>query len=782
MKPNTLLIGGQRFAATVVAAVVLQVLVLVSNAAPITDQAISPKTAGRLSMLRLPTNVPPEMAVWGWRESEFAPHGYESHIEMMARHSGVSVLTTTIRAPNELVTDEAVRAQIRNAAEYAARFGIKIAMDLDVRLARETFRAAYPDELQEMLRLREVPLKGSGEVTLSIPSTDLSDHYTFNATHYIPLTGRVVRIYTYGRTSRWVKPETLRDITSKCHVLSANEKGVSVSIPCDEKMAGKCACVMVAFAHLTPDVFAPHLLSFQRQILKSYRHVPLAGACKDEWGFPPCFDGNPAHNDYWYSRYMAQAYAKQTGGHDLIRDCLLMTYGETGREADRLAAINHFNELCRERNGAIETDFYNAVKSVWGADAVVATHPTWWPYPDSREFKKNGLDWWIVRRDWAQTDEITPYCVRTALAKKWGSPLWYNMYYSTKVADYQAEMWADALTGGRINFHPLWPTGREMIVNQERYRALLRGGLMRGDCRVRLLNFITRSPLDCPVAVIFGQPSAMNWAGRAYDDVGMKLSDKLWQAGYPADLIPTTEIWSGAVKVSRNGYVQCGPQRYRCVVLYHPDLDQTVTAEFLRRAAKGKTTLYRIGDWSHDFDGKRFDDKKSLPRSMLELADAKAAVDAITKQLEAASVAPQPRANRTLNFPGCHSVAPPTEGESRLIDGTHIIVSGVNSASGDPIQRTFSVNDHNVSVDAIGLVAVRLDKRGRLEALAAGGLKTLSTGKFKIDLPDRVDLALWHDNQGRFRGVLQGWAGVVPTSLQKLTKDWLRLSVPVPVE
>ncbi len=263
-----------------------------------------------------------------------------------------------------------------------------------------------------------------------------------------------------------------------------------------------------------------------------------------------------------------------------------MTHGEVGREGERRAAINQFNELCRQRNGAIEQDFYAAVKSVWGATAVVATHPTWWPYPDRREFKKNGLDWWIAKRDWAQTDEITPYCVRTSLAKKWNSPLWFNMYYSPRLPDYQAEMWAGALTGGRIDYHPLWPVDENTMPHEELYRALLRGGLMRGDCRVRLLNFITRSALDCPVAVVFGQPCAMNWAGPAYDDVGLGLSDALWQAGYPTDLIPTTEIWTGALSVSGDGYVQYGQQRYRSVVLYHPELDKPVTAELFRKAAE----------------------------------------------------------------------------------------------------------------------------------------------------------------------------------------------------
>jgi hypothetical protein len=305
-----------------------------------------------LSSLRLPNNVPPVMATWGWTLSDFEPRGYEPYIELMARHSGVNVLTTTIRAPGKFVTDAGVREQIRRGNEFASRFGIKLAMDLDVRLAREAFRDKYPDELQEMLRLREVALKSSGEVAFNITGDAPGDHYTGYATPYIPLSGRVVKVYAYERTAQGIKPETVQDITSQCRTTLATTNQVAVAIPCDPKTDGKTACVMVTFDHLSPDVFAPHLLLFQRQILESYRDVPLAGACKDEWGFPPSFDGNhPAHNDHWYSRFMAQAYAKKTGGRDLVRDCLLMTFGEIGREAERVAAINHFNELCRQRNG-----------------------------------------------------------------------------------------------------------------------------------------------------------------------------------------------------------------------------------------------------------------------------------------------------------------------------------------------------------------------------------------------------------------------------------------------
>ena len=87
---------------------------------------------------------------------------------------------------------------------------------------------------------------------------------------------------------------------------------------------------MAALTLFTPAVFAPHLAEFERGILTQYADVPLAGACKDEWGFPGRFTIRT--DDLWFSRFMADAYATRRPGHDLVRDLLLMAKGERGRE------------------------------------------------------------------------------------------------------------------------------------------------------------------------------------------------------------------------------------------------------------------------------------------------------------------------------------------------------------------------------------------------------------------------------------------------------------------
>ena len=729
------------------------------------------------SDIRLPGSVPPSLGCWFWSEAEFAPEAYRPFLDLVAQHADYNLLTTSLRVAKREVTDEAVHRQIQAAADYARQRDLRLVMDLDVRLARARFQSLYPDELQEMLRLREVELSGTDEVALTIQADVPSDHYTFAATPYVPLAARLVRVYSYARVGGKIVADSLKDITTqRCRARDIATNQLTVVISGDVESRGRHACVMAAFTHFTPDVFAPHLVEFQRAILKQYGDVALGGACKDEWGFPPCFDGCPAKNDFWYSRFYSEAYAQRTGGRDLIRDCLLMWTPEEGLERERLAAINHYQALAWQRNAALETDFYHATKAVFGSNALVATHPTWWPNPDVREFKKNGLDWWAAKRDYAQTDEVTPFAVRTALAKKWGSP-WYNMFYSSKKEDYEFSLWSHALAGGRVNYHPLYPSDQGLKL--EIYRALLRGGLMRGQARVRLLNFISRSPLDCPVAVIFGHAGAMNWAGPAYNDVGLRLTDALWRQGYPADLIPADEIGSGALQIepSTHGWIRYGVQRYAAAVLFHPEFEPATTATFFRQAGPGQTDLWRVGDWTRNFEAESF--IPELPARMVSVSDAEACAAQVVKRLRELGIPAQTPATAMLGWDNM-SAAPPRRGVCRLVDGTVLVLAGAEDVAGDLIETNFVVNGYSVEAKAKGVVGVRLRKDGTLAALAAGGLRFFRAGSVTLDLDQPVDMAVWQDATGRMEGVLQDWTGPVPASLTRLTDRWRRLAVPAP--
>jgi hypothetical protein len=718
----------------------------------------------------------PAFGCWFWSAAEFEPEGYRPFLDLVKQHAAFDRLTTSLRVAGHEITDASTHDQIRRAAQYAERSGMKLVMDLDVRLARAAFLRAHPDELQEMLRVREVELAATGEVHLTITAEILNDHYTGRTTPYVPVASRLVRVFTYRKPEGGGAPESVEDITAHCHLTESATNRAVVAIPSNATNRGRHAAVLVAFTHFTPDVFAPHLLEFQRAILHQYADAPLAGACKDEWGFPPCFDGNPAHNDFWFSRAQAAAYAHVTRGRDLARDCLLMSLGEHGRERERQAAINRYQQLAWQRNAAVEEDFYRTVKQLFGTSGIVATHPTWWPNPDLREFKKNGLDWWAVRRDIAQTDEVTPFPVRTALAKKWNSPTWVNMYYSSKLEDYEGAVWSAALGGGRLNFHPLYPSPYGLGL--EITAGLLRGDLMRANARIRLLDFITHTPPDCPVAVIFGHAAAMNWAGPHFNDVGLALTDVLWRAGQPADLIPSSEIASGALRIGKDGRLRYGLQGYAAAVLYHPEFEPGETVAFVRRVSKGPTALWRVGEWTRDFGARPF-----TPRLPKQLKSSHTAVDCaaqVLAQLRERGVALQTPATETIGW-DVKTAAPPRAGQCRLIDGTMIWLAGAEQLAGDAIEVNQAVNGHTITAKATGVLAVRLDQSGQLEALAAGGLSRFHGGGLNFAPDPPLDLALRRDADGRWQGVVQDCAGPVPPTLLQFTTAWQRRLTPLPL-
>ncbi len=716
----------------------------------------------------------PSVGAWFWSPDVFEDEGYRPYIDRFRDHSTFDLLTVSCRLPGREVTSPEVHDRLKAVLDYAGRFGRDVAFELDVRLARAAFHKAHPDELQEMLQLRTVDLAASGTVKLRLEAKALRDHMNSRTTPYLPMSNRLVRVYSFVRGAEGIVSGAVEDITEqRCTAKSIGAGAIEVTIACGPDMRNRTACVAAAFSLFTPDVFAPHLLEFQRSIVEQYADLKLAGLMKDEWGFPPCFDGCPKKNDFWYSEARAEAYAARTGGRDLVRDCLLMYLGEKGWETERLAAINHFRAMSRERNTQIEDHYYHLAKEFFGPDAYVVTHPTWMPYPGTAEFKKNGLHWWQARRDLAQTDESTPYCARTSLAKKWGSPVWVNQFYAKAAVPYERSVWSHALGGGRLNYHPLYP------YKGDRYGDLLRCKVMRAEARVRLLNFISKSPVYCPVAVLFGHTCAMNWAGPAYDDVGLVLTDQLWRKGYYADLIPTSEIGQGTLTVSEDGYIQYGPQRYEAVVLYHPEFENPETAALFKKAADGATSLFCVGGWTRNFQAEPFDGHAVLPDTVIRVEDAAACGTRVIEELQARGVVAHSAATSmtTCWRKDMITAAPPRKGHLRLLDGTQIVLSGQDQAEGDPLRTDCGFGDTQVTINAVGVAALRLDAEGAVEAFAAGGLKELCAPGIHIELPVRLDVAFWRE-AGRSYGVYQGSLTQVPEALKTLTKDWTRLDLP----
>lgn len=73
-----------------------------------------------------------------------------------------------------------------------------------------------------------------------------------------------------------------------------------------------------------------------------------------------------------------------------------------------------------------------------------------------------------------------------------------------------------------------------------------------------------------------------------------------------------------------NGYVCLGPQPYRALVLYHPEFGDLKELAFFQKAARGRTALFQVGDWTRDFEALPLDAAARLAGNIRLCPDDKA--------------------------------------------------------------------------------------------------------------------------------------------------------------
>jgi hypothetical protein len=303
------------------------------------------------------------------------------------------------------------------------------------------------------------------------------------------------------------------------------------------------------------------------------------------------------------------------------------------------------------------------------------------------------------------------------------------------------------------------------------------GGVARIRSKIRTLSLISDAPLDAPVAVVFGRFGAMNPLRPGFAKVGVDLCDRFSTVGFPADLIPVDEITSTTQggekrwKLSADGYLQYGPQRYSALVLWgENDADAADFAALLELAGSDcRTKIERIKADATDAE------KDALAAEIVTaLKDANVEPQTPWKLDETAFSIPEERSSR-----------PRLVSTSRFLDGTNVWIAAEENALGDPIAldgATVRLADGKkstpISVDANGVFAVRFAADGALDAVAASELKALTIGDLAVEIPDEeiaddpVDVAIWRRADGRLRGVFQRRENALPPSLEGLVDDW----------
>jgi len=385
---------------------------------------------------RLPVDIGPENVFWSFGTRDFAD-GMKTFNRLMDESfekSTYNCITLTLRCNPELGDDETVAAA-KACIARAHRDGVKVYMDTDPRIARAEFFKRWPREKQSLARVATVA-PTNGVADFKVVFRPVQDHMSWGSkSAYRPLRGSVGRACAVKRRADGALDfATSRPVGAKAKVSVEAWRGdrsaakdvktdpaegytefseVTVSGSVSGLKADETLVVTALAEFYSIDVFSPNLVPFIRTLMDRYKAVGADGGMRDEWGFIPNYD--PDLRTFFYSSFLDVAYKAETG-RSLLADIALLGAGAKG-DATRSAAIGAYMKLTLKRNVEIERDFYDYDKRLFGKDAYVCKHPTWYSSICPQEYFHNGLDWWQAPRDWAQSDETTPFYADNGMAK-----------------------------------------------------------------------------------------------------------------------------------------------------------------------------------------------------------------------------------------------------------------------------------------------------------------------------------------------------------------------------
>lgn len=659
----------------------------------------------------------PQIIYWKWDRQTLEDKLYREKIDDLCRRSVFThVYVSPVWSKHEICDPLTVEA-FHEAAKLLRKRDRWLVLDIDVRTARWTFAKRYPGHLLWLWQTQETSLRKKG-VELTFREMESGDHFG----KYPILDSRLIRLLLYraGRI-RGHDPSTLREarpdeFTAKrestdCWKIRFHGRAEDVSH----------AFAVVAFQYQYPDPFSPELLPFLEQLIALYADAPLGGACLDEWGYPP-------YPDFSFSRAWRDPWFRHGEDQEdfVIKALHVVRPPRDHPDRSDLLSIDRIR-LIRERCVEIENWFYDRVKATWGRDSFVGVHPTWHaidPVFNASEIWKNGFDWFDVRRDFAQTDEFTPYPIRLALAHKFGDRPFFNMWYSCGSLDvdtYATETWTNARYGGRT--HTL---GYECPNETDVVLELAPPGLLetvsRIEERIALLNQVQESVAHSPVLVLLGMnaavaPSANHIENGRWDMKrgalveAFQVAVDLWRMGYICDLVPTTEIDNGSLSVDAHDRPRFGRNLYGAVILVDPELLSLATLVFLERITTVDFPLLVIGSARRDASGR----------------DIRKRFNTIMHRASHWSHVPLPiQLDVWLRRKGLRPND--LDSGSRFNDGMAVFTSHTRKPSGTALLIDCDIEGHHVEAEAEDLFAIRLDDAGRIERLAAAMVSAVRIG------------------------------------------------------
>jgi hypothetical protein len=662
---------------------------------------------------------------WKWGYPVFEGENLKNSLLDIIARSSFETLYVSFHHVDYPFSDPRILGAVRLCNEILVANNRKLLLDIDARNEGLEFERLHPGQKGFFSRFLETRLDSNGSGHIDIKNLEVAK-VGRKASHNPPES--IINSWVFDLVDRFrYDPDTVENVKDKTQIQALDEWRTRINIDAGPENAGKTALVFPAIRHAIPDPFSPKLYGFFSTMFELVKDIPISGAATDEWGFELALEneGDRYFSKHFpYSPYMDLEFADLTGTP--LHDALIhFAYSPVGDRDMSMATVSAYLEVLRAKMKENNDWFYDKTKEIFGTGAFVGVHPTFWGDPTDFYLDTilNGLDWWEVKRDFAQTDEWVLIPIRLALSRKWGGKVWYNMWYSgnTNIKEtYFEETWANARFGGRTHYLGYECPNEPGVLPLKQEGLLEEMSLM--EEKIGILNEFQESQPDSRVLVIFGMeavscwniadPGARDWNrnGGTLNKV-LKFAKNLFDSGFLCDLAPSSEIVNQSITI-RQGKAAYVKQDYDAVIFLLPQGIRREVLGFLEEYLSVNKKLILVGDCGVFSDG----------------MDASGAFRALRSGLPF----------WYKDFPETSDVievlanwgVPKNTFENGCVyqDGSAIFTANGAKAIGNPLKVDAEVQGHRVQFDGSDFLAIRISPDGAAQ-VASGECRSLAVSK-----------------------------------------------------
>ncbi len=580
-------------------------------------------------------NKKPHILYWKWNDEMLDIEKVQSKTHDIIARSIFDLIFISLHpmsSSNRILSNNRTCEMLAECSKILKESGRKLVLDVDVRGETEYLRKNPLTEKDYMTKYMEDVLDEEGKLIVHLQDTN----GVFS-----------VKCAEFDQSGYFIE-DTVTDLTD----YTSNDGDV-IYINAGQKFACKKVIFFPKRECDSYDMCGDEYKNHCEILFEKVLNIGISGAATDEWGLHSIIeiegfekrkststedicelknevdlDTIPFVLNWFHISDGLCKYYEQYYKSNLIDDLIWFRNSSSDTKKGE-QIVNQYITTIRRRIVAGENSFYNMTKKYLGEQAYVMCHPTWWGdlYDSNFECITNGLDWWEVKRDFAQTDELILIPVRMSMARKCPENLWYNMWYSMRTMDiktYFNETWVNARFGGRTHYlgYECYEPGVVLTLYQEgRLEAI-----SDMECEIEKLNHVQTSRPDTRVLVIFGYEAVSNWkiaepesncwrrVAPKFHNI-WKFTNELFHRNYLCEAIPSYEIENGNLTI-QNGKASYCRHEYDAVIVLYPIGLSDVAKKLILEYGNTGNPLVIIGDERKEL--------KSVSAKLFEEADAAA--------------------------------------------------------------------------------------------------------------------------------------------------------------